>query len=218
MKTTQARDSGGADALLLAKVRSSRSRWSGRPIVVAATLAALAIALNVPTAAMADPSSLGNGNFEAPPHPGYTNIPSPGTIGAWKVISGSVDHGTGPAATPCQTPGGQCVDLNGNSKGKISQDIKTCQPKFRVHFYMSRHAALGNQEATLVASIGTHTFPFKHALPVLPGVWVAHEFDFVGSSMTSIPLAFESTTNATDPRAGPQIDNVTIKLLSCDYP
>jgi hypothetical protein len=174
------------------------------------------MALTVPNLAMAAPFT--NGDFQTPSHPGYVNVPTGGTIGAWTVTSGSVDHGTAPAQTGCQTAGGQCVDLNGNGPGTISQTFDTCKPTYRVDFYMSRHKLLANQTATAVALINNIPVAggtFTNGPSPAPGVWEAHSFTFVGTAPTTT-IAFKSTTNGNPVAAGPEIDNVTMKMVSCN--
>ena len=174
---------------------------------------ALVAAMTVPNAAMAAPFA--DGNFETPGHSGFANILVGGTIGPWKVIAGSVDYGTAPAQTSCQNAGGNCVDLNGTGQGAISQTFDTCKPTYRVDFAMSRHLMLKTQPASLVALAGNQSFAFTHSPPIAPGTWVPENFSFVGVGPTTT-IAFKSTTSANPVGAGPEIDNVTIKMVSCN--
>lgn len=192
-------------------VRPSRTRLA--KIAGVATWAALVVAMSVPNAAMAAPFT--DGNFETPGHPGFVNILIGGTIGPWKVTAGSIDYGTAPAQTSCQTAGGNCVDLNGTSQGAISQTFDTCKPTYRVDFSMSRHLMLKTQPASLVALAGNQTFTFTHNPPIAPGTWVPENFSFVGVGPTTT-IAFKSTTNANPAGAGPEIDNVSVKMVSCN--
>jgi len=177
------------------------------------TWAALVIALNVSNAAMAAPFA--DGNFETPSHSGYVNIPTSGTVGPWKVTAGNIDYGTAPAQTTCAGGSGNCVDLNGTSVGAISQTFDTCTPTYRVDFSMSRHLLLAKQSASLVALAGNQSFPFTHNPPTAPGTWEAHNFSFHSIGPTTT-IAFKSTTNANPSGAGPEIDNVSVKMTSCD--
>lgn len=193
---------------------------AGRPTKFAgfAALAALTLALNIPAEALAAP--LGNGNFETPATVGYTTITAPGALGAWKVTGGTINQGTSPAQTPCVNPGGHCIDLNGNAPGMIIQTFDTvCQPKYQVDFFMSRHVVLGKTPATMSASINSTNVGgnFTHSaagVSATDGKWEAHSFTFVATSPTTT-LSFKSTTNGSNPAAGPQVDNVTIRFIGC---
>jgi hypothetical protein len=171
------------------------------------------MALNVSNAAMAAPFA--DGNFETPSHSGYVNIPASGTVGPWKVTAGNIDYGTAPAQTTCAGGSGNCVDLNGTSVGAISQTFDTCTPTYRVDFSMSRHHLLGTQPATLIAHAGNQSFTFAHSPPTAPGTWEAHNFSFpsIGPATT---ITFTSTTNAKPAGAGPEIDNVSVRMTSCN--
>ncbi len=166
-------------------------------------------------AVTAQAAPFADGNFETPGHSGYVNILTNGTIGPWKVTLGNVDYGTAPAQTNCQTAGGNCVDLNGTGIGAISQTFDTCKPTYRVDFSMSRHRMLQTQSASLVALAGNQTFAFTHSPPTAPGTWVPEYFTFVGVAPATT-ITFKSTTNANPAGAGPEIDNVSVKMVSCN--
>jgi uncharacterized protein DUF642 len=178
--------------------------------VTCGILSALAASLSISTSAMAAPFS--DGGFEAPIVAGaYSTVTGPGTIGPW-VVNGSVNHGKGPAATACSSPGGQCIDLNGNGPGGISQTYdNTCT--YRVDFMMSRHIQIPT--ASLEAFVDANSKGvFTHnaaGVTAQDGKWQPHTFNFVGGTTTK--LAFQSKVMSG--AAGPQIDNVTVKLLSC---
>jgi|1186.fasta_scaffold36906_2 hypothetical protein len=175
-----------------------------------AALAALVVAVNVPTSATAAP--FGNGGFETPTVSGtYATVTAPGTIGPW-VVNGSVNHGKGPAATTCSTASGQCIDLNGNGPGGITQTYdNTCT--YRVDFMMSRHTQLTTASLEAFAdTISKGVFIHNVAgVTSTDGKWQPHTFNFVGGATTK--LAFQSKVMSG--AAGPQIDNVTVKLVSC---
>lgn len=186
-----------------------------------ATLGALLMIANVPTSASAQ---LLNGSFEIPIVPGnYTTYSTAPAGFGWFITSGTVDHGKGPAQTKCQHPAGnpdrQCIDLNGDGQGGIAQKFLTCKPKYRVKFFMSRHVQLGATPATLEASIDSNTpVTFTHSVLGVTSTtpkWQPRQFDFC-ATQPSHTLQFKSATNvASMPAAGPQIDNVTLKLVSC---
>ena len=182
-----------------------------QPLACAAALAIFVAA--APNMAVA--ASFGDGNFESPGHPGYTTLMNGGAIGPWTVTAGSVDYGTAPAQTACAS--GNCVDLNGNGPGAISQTF-SCTPRYRVDFMMSRHRMLGRQAATIVALVNNVAVPggtFTHGPSPAPGTWVSHTFTFT-STTPAVTLTFESTTHGNPIAAGPEIDNVAVKMVSCD--
>jgi len=182
---------------------------SSRSIPTAA-LAALVIAVNVP--AIAAPYS--DGDFQTPVVSGaYSTVTGPATIGPW-IVNGSVNHGKGPAGTTCSTTSGQCIDLNGNGPGGVTQTFeRTCN--YRVDFMMSRHTQIAT--ASLEAFVdGVTKGIFTHnVVGVTPqdGKWQPQTFNFVGGPSTTTKLAFQSKVMTG--AAGPQIDNVTVKLVSC---
>jgi hypothetical protein len=174
-------------------------------------LAAFAMTLNVTTAATAAPFT--NGAFETPTVSGSFTTAPPATIAGWSV-TGSVNHGTGPAQTTC--PSGQCIDLNGNGPGAISQTFDTtCKPTYQVDFLMSRHVQLGATPAELEAWVdGVSKGVFKHGeagVSAQDGKWKPHTFTFVANPSTTLAFKSKVMTGA----AGPQIDNVRVKLISC---
>ena len=119
-----------------------------------------------------------------------------GSIAGWTVTDGSVDHGAAPAQTTCQSAGGQCVDLNGNGPGTISQAFDTsCKPMFRVSFFLSRHKVLDATPATMIALVdGVQVKSFSHSaagVTATDGKWQAEGFDVTANGPTST-LAFRS--------------------------
>jgi hypothetical protein len=196
------------------------SRFS--PIAgVMALAAALVIGMIVPVTVAAQ--VLLNGNFENNPQPGFPIVTAPAFIdpgsNTWKVTAGTVNVGTTPAGTTCPGPPAtsHCIDLNGDSPGRIEQVIKGTAPGQRcsVTFFMSRHVQLASGSATLRTFInGAPTSPatFVHSLPgviATDGRWEQKSFSFIAAGTTTT-LAFES---AMPGPAGPQIDNVT---MGCD--
>ncbi len=198
---------------------SSDRRRIGRLSSIAGILtlaAALVVAAIVPASAAAQ--TLVNGNFENNPNTGFVLVTTgtyvdPG-INSWKVVSGNIDMGTGPAGTVCQFPGTHCIDLNGDSPGRIEQVVAGIRPRSTctVTFYMSRHVSLARTSATLatfVNNVPTSPATFVHNVPGVTatnGHWQMHSFTFI-SGPTAV-LAFASTMPGA---AGPQIDNVTMK-------
>jgi Protein of unknown function (DUF642) len=190
------------------KSTSNRAKIAG-----GVALAALAVALCVPTAASAAPFS--DGTFATPSHGQYATITAPSMFGPWKVTAGSVDHGTAPGQTTCVS--NQCVDLNGNAPGAISQTFdSSCKPTYHVTFKMSRHKLLGdsNTPAKLQAwANGNPILPiFEHNVAgVSPadGKWEPHNFSFPGAAGASQTIEFRSVA-PTSGAAGPQIDDVVV--------
>jgi hypothetical protein len=205
--------SGETTTLAAAASLSARpSRTRHAKIAGLAAFAALAMALNVPNAAMAAP--FGDGNFETPGHPGFQTIAPSGTIGPWKVTSGTVDYGTAPAQTPCDGGAGNCVDLNGTGPGAISQTFTTCTPTYLVSFRMSRHHMLATQTATVVAHAGSGTWTFTNGPSNgPPGTWTSETFSFPSTGPLTT-IGFSSTTHDDPVGAGPEIDNVVVRA-SC---
>jgi choice-of-anchor C domain-containing protein len=166
----------------------------------------------VPTPAVA---FLLNGSFELPGYPGYTTVPTGSIyITNWKVTSGNVDYGTGPAGTTCQAAVGNCVDLNGSGPGTIQQTFDTVKgATCTVKFYMSRHVNLTLSSATmavLIDGMAVASSPYTHNLPgvnAANGQWQAQFFNFTAGG-ASTTLAFQSMMPDA---AGPQIDNVSVE-------
>lgn len=180
---------------------------------------AMLVAMLVP---MPVTAQLLNGSFENPPQTtGYTTVSAGNYIDpgvgykTWKVTAGSIDIGTGPAATTCHS--NHCIDLNGNNPGRIEQPLTglVAGQLCTVRFFLSRHRNL-TTSATLLAFINTApTSPatFVHnATGVSPtdGKWQAMSFTFTATG--SDVLAFGT---AMPSNAGPQIDDVAI---SCTPP
>jgi hypothetical protein len=174
--------------------------------------AALLAAVSVPMVAKAQLSNLGFEN--APQTTGYTtksagSYVDPGS-NTWKVTAGSIDIGTGPAGTTCHTA--HCIDLNGNSQGRIEQVLKGLSPgqACTVRFYESRHTGMAT--ATLMAQVNhvaTSPGSFVHnTAGVTPtdGKWELRSFTFT-TVTSSDTLAFGSSMAGA---SGPQIDDITI--------
>lgn len=203
-----------------------RTRDDGRAFrpTYSFAVAALAVALTfgMIAAAPAAAQTLVNGNFEGSPQTnGYTTVAAANFIDAaqsWKVALGSVNVGTGPAATACSNASGHCIDLNGNSRGRIEQVVTIAAgSKCSVTFMMSRHLQLAGSSATLTTfanNIATSPANFTHnagGLTAANGQWQSQSFAFVAAGPTTT-LAFESSLEGA---AGPQVDDVR---LSCALP
>jgi hypothetical protein len=197
--------------------RRNRSGQAG--LAGFATSAALCTVVCIATPAVATPFT--NGDFEMPGNiPSFVTVPDTthpsNFITGWTVTDGNVDYGQGPGGTVCQTTG-HCVDLNGSKPGKIEQIFDTKQGDVcKVSFWMARHGSLPSSPATMAVLINnvpvtgspyTHSDPSGTAVP--PAQWQQHGFTFTAAT-NSTTLAFQSTTTAPNPAAGPQIDNVTI--------
>jgi hypothetical protein len=194
--------------------RTSRSQRRPRSVrtIGLMSAAALIASVSLPITAKAQ---LSNAGFEnAPQTAGFTTVSSgnfvdPGS-NTWKVTAGSIDIGTGPAGTTCHT--GHCIDLNGNSQGRIEQVLKGLSPgqACTVRFYESRHTGMAT--ATLTAQvnhIATSPGTFVHnTAGVVPsdGKWEPRSFTFT-TVTSSDTLAFASSISGG---AGPQIDDITI--------
>ena len=173
--------------------------------------------VSVPAAAQ-----LVNGNFEASPQNStYSTVYSGSFIdvpNAWKATLGSVNVGAGPAGTRCLTAGTHCIDLNGQSRGRIEQVMSIVSGSVcTVNFSMSRHVNLASGSATLkslVNNAATSPATFVHSVAGVSlndGKWQPHSFTFTATGATTT-LAFESVIEGA---AGPQVDDVT---LTCVIP
>ncbi len=199
---------------------SSRLGARVRRNIVAPCAAALGLGLVAASPATAQ--VLLNGNFENNPQMGHPLVVAPNFVDpqhTWQVVSGSVNAGTAPAATPCQVAGAHCIDLNGEEPGRIEQIITgtTRGQRCTVSFFMSRHAQLAGTSATLRAYVdhAPSTPPmFVHNLAGVSdtnGRWEAKSFNFIANFPTTV-LGFESALAGA---AGPQIDNVELR---CEPP
>lgn len=188
-----------------------------RAMVARASYVTFACAMLVAGPAAAQVAPLLNGGFEGPPQTtGYTTVSGylSGATG-WKVTAGNVNVGTAPAGTACQG-GGHCVDLNGNSQGRIEQTMASkAGSKCTVTFWMSRH--LQRTSATLqtfVNNVATSPGTFTHnvvGISPTDGKWEQHSFSFA-SADPATTIAFASAMTGA---AGPQVDNVR---MSCTSP
>ena len=173
-------------------------------------VAAAAASIVMPTTAVAQ---VLNGGFETGVPNNAINVVIAGSFidapGHWKVASGNVNTGTGPAGTSCRVAGTKCVDLNGENPGSIEQQLQPIPSGqlCTVQFYMSRHKNLNTASMRALIN-GTQVANFTHSTPGvvdLDGKWDARSFTFV--STASNKLGFETLMPGA---AGPQIDDVTI--------
>lgn len=188
-----------------------------RALVTRASCITFTCAMLVAGPVVAQVAPLLNGDFEGPPQTsGYTTVSGylSGATG-WKVTSGNVNVGTAPAGTQCQSAGGHCVDLNGDTQGRIEQTMASkAGSKCTVTFWMSRH--LQRTSATLqtfVNNVATSPATFTHntaGISTTNGKWEQHSFSFA-STDPSTTIAFASAMTGA---AGPQLDNVTLRCTS----
>lgn len=200
---------------------TSGCRPVSRPAPASTTIALFTALLISMFAAVPAGAQLANGSFEnSPQTTGYTTVSAPSFIDAahtWKVTLGSVNTGTGPAGTRCVTSASHCIDLNGNSRGRIEQAMSIISgSQCTVTFYMSRHKNLAGGSATLNTFINSASTPaaaFTHSVGgVTPtnGQWQQHSFPFTATGATTT-LAFESAVQGA---AGPQVDDVTMRCVA----
>src|ERR1035437_6257903 len=196
-----------------------KSASSARLSVVSALLTrascvTFACAMLLAGTAAAQVAPLLNGDFEpATQSAPYTTVSGylSGATG-WKVTAGNVDVGTAPAQTRCQFVGTHCVDLNGNTQGRIEQTMaSTAGWACTVTFQMSRHLQLASATLqTFVNNVATSPASWTHTIAgVIPndGKWQQHSFTFTSAAPTTT-LAFASAMTGM---AGPQLDNVTMQ-------
>ena len=169
------------------------------------------------THAISTVTSLVNGSFETPLAPaGWFSTYGPGPIpGAneWTVTGNSIDLvGTLWAASD----GIQSVDMNGNDKGGLAQDVATIQDAtYRVTFDLWSQGTLQVGVGTLDEGSWTFAFAESGMFTTVNGApWTQHAFEFTADD-ASTTLAFVS-----DDPAGPGgavLDNVEIVRVIEDF-
>ena len=171
--------------------------------------AAAAAALLLP--ATANAATVVNGDFETGPNPGsFTTVNAGGTIGAWTVLSGSVDY----IGTYWQPQGGsRSVDLNGNSQGAIEQAIATVIGQaYEVTFWLAGNPDNGPEIKTVKVAAadanGMFTFDTFGVSRAAMG-WQKYTFNFTANS-TSTLLSFASQNQSA---YGAALDTVSIAAV-----
>lgn len=149
---------------------------------------------------------------------GFQTInPSSNTLGGkWSVDSGSIDW-IGAYWRP-STPK-QSIDLNGNSKGKISTKFNTtANHKYRVTFMMAGNPdgspSLKSLQATVVPAIPnfSDTFTFTTTLTSVTRQnmgWAQRSFEFIGAGGNTT-LSFASLNEGA---FGAALDDVLVENL-----
>ncbi|WP_282950020.1 MULTISPECIES: choice-of-anchor C family protein [unclassified Sphingopyxis] len=171
--------------------------------------AAVAAALLLP--ATANAATVVNGDFETGPNPGsFTTVNAGGTIGAWTVLSGSVDY----IGSYWQPQGGsRSVDLNGNSQGAIEQAIATVIGQaYEVTFWLAGNPDSGPQVKTVKVAAananGMFTFDTFGVSRAAMG-WQKYTFNFTANSASTL-LSFASQDAGA---YGAALDTVSISAV-----
>lgn len=172
--------------------------------------------LSMPGAALAN--LVVNGDFAQPNLGGATflTVNSGGTIGAWQVISGSVDLiGTGfwPDTT------GQTVDMAGfNAHGQIQQTISTGPGLYHLTFDMAGNPQGDPGIKRLLVSLGgqTQLFTFDTTGHTTSSMgWTTMSWDVP----VAIPNPILSFTDQSDsPSFGATLDNVSLEAAAVPEP
>ncbi|WP_082657927.1 MULTISPECIES: choice-of-anchor C family protein [unclassified Sphingopyxis] len=171
--------------------------------------AAVAAALLLP--ATANAATVVNGDFETGPNPGsFTTVNAGGTIGAWTVLSGSVDY----IGTYWQPQGGsRSVDLNGLNAGTIQQAIDTVMGQaYEVTFWLAGNPDNGPEIKTVQVSAadanGTFMFDTFGVSRAAMG-WQKYTFNFTANSASTL-LSFASQNQSA---YGAALDSVSISAV-----
>lgn len=172
-------------------------------------IAAAAAALLLP--ATANAATVVNGDFETGPNPGsFTTVNAGGTIGAWTVLSGSVDY----IGSYWQPQGGaRSVDLNGNNQGAIQQAIATVIGQaYEVTFWLAGNPDNGPQIKTIkvAAANGNGMFTFDtFGVSRAAMGWQKYTFNFTANSASTL-LSFASQDAGA---YGAALDSVSISAV-----
>lgn len=171
--------------------------------------AGIAIAAMVLLTPMAQAAAFSNGGFEAGTDTGpFTTVNNGGTMGAWSVVSGSVDL-IYSYWTPSE--GHYSLDLNGNQAGSIQQLFDTVAGKtYTVTFDLAGNPAGGGTTKYMFAGIGTdanmYTFSTSGLSTSNMG-WASNSFSFVADSSSTL-LSFSGF--AGNGAYGAALDNVRV--------
>lgn len=189
-----------------------RELWQRRILAglgSAAVVCGLLVTTATPAAAAA---GLDNGGFEQPTiepeH--YRTIPTGGTVGAWRVVSGDVDIIHKNFWQPAE--GNQSLDLNGFERGTIEQDLDTLPLlTYKVSFSLAGNPDhQGEVTGQLLAGgkvIKNLSFDTTGRTKADMG-WKTQTASFQ-SNTTSTKLTFRSTSPQF--ASGPVLDNVKVQ-------
>lgn len=169
----------------------------------------MAAVLSLPLVASA--SLVVDGGFETPVTAGNFTTFNVGTMGAWSVVSGSVDL----IHNYWQPAGGlQSVDTAGNINGTISQMINglTIGQAYLLTFQMAGNPDGGNKLKTLQVTFGsyTQTFTFDATGKTRSNMgWTLKSAQFVATA-NSMLLSFQDQTAPPGTPYGSALDNVAL--------
>lgn len=171
-----------------------------------AGIAIAALALLTP---MAQAAGISNGGFESSSYSGpFTTVNAGGSLGAWNVVSGSVDlintYWT-------NSEGHYSLDLNGTQAGSIQQSFATVVGQtYTVSFDVAGNANGGGNTKILSMGAGSYVgalFIDTTGKSNTNMGWTTKSFDFVANSSTSI-LSFSGF--AGNGAYGVALDNVKV--------
>jgi choice-of-anchor C domain-containing protein len=162
--------------------------------------------------AQAGVNLLSNGSFETPVvDGGYTTIGAGGTMGAWTVTSGSVDH---IGSYWNAADGTQSVDMSGDQAGSISQTVNTSAgQEYQLSFWMAGNTDGGNTVKSLTALIDGNTLATAkfdttgHSRTDMG--WTEYSYDFVSAGG---PTAVSFQSNEEN-AYGAALDNVSLQAV-----
>ncbi len=185
----------------------SLERARPRPLVAAALVVPLALALSAVPAAAQNLAT--NGSFEIGPDPGMSTPVLVGSeeISGWVVIGNPVDYvGTQWNAAH----GARSVALNGTNPGGIAQTIPTIPGiLYSVRFFMAGDAfsspILKHMRVSAAGQSQDYEFDAGHSWPWGMG-WLEQAFDFTAAAGTTT-IEFTSL-DAGD--TGPTLDSVVV--------
>ena len=162
------------------------------------------------------PNLVLNGSFEVGPADAIRTVSAPNAtaIPGWTVSAGDIDfvNGFWTAAD-----GTRSLDLNGDQAGTIAQAVPTqIGASYVVQFALAGNPGLGLQDFVLRASAGAMVLDFPISTTASSSFtsmgWQERSFTFTATAV-STTLAFASVGTTNDPRLGPALDNVRMRLL-----
>lgn len=180
-----------------------------------AIAASLLLSATLPSAAGA--AIIINGGFEDGPYPGsFTEVGTGGTIGAWTVTSGSVDH---IGSYWMAGEGGRSIDLSGRGAGTISQILSTVAgSSYLVDFLLSVNPGGYTTSDILEVAAGAAPamrYTFNGAPNSVTDMgWERRSYVFTATDATTA-LSFRSLNFSN---AGPALDDVRVSDIAAAVP
>ncbi len=160
-------------------------------------------------------AALQNGQFTTPATNGTTfrTVTAGGTLGAWSVVSGSVDQKL--TYWPQPPGGGYSVDLDGSAPGAIEQSFATTAgAQYRVLFAFSANGdQTGPRSMRVTAASATQDYTFTPPAGWSSSTlgWTYRTFTFTAAA-TSTTLRFASLSAAGN-ASGPAVGDISVSRV-----